>query len=120
MLSDYIKAYKKGKKEYQLRMMRGERPTLPVLDELLPVKGTFKEVPLGIVQIPINRLVGTKSNARSNAFAANFMPILAENTEFAVKWQSLCTSQYNEGIREPIKAYLREGLWRNHICAWSP
>lgn len=105
MLSDYIKAYKKGKKEYQIRMMRGERPTLPVLDELLPVKGTFKEIPLGIVQIPINRLVGTKSNARSNAFAANFMPILAENTEFAVKWQSLCTSQYNEGIREPIKAY---------------
>ena len=105
MLSDYIKAYKKGKKDYQLRMMRGERPTLPVLDEMLPAKGTYKEVPLGIVQIPINRLVGTKTNARSNAFAGNFMPILGEKTEFAEKWQNLYNSQVEEGIREPIKAY---------------
>ncbi len=105
MMSEYIKAYKKGKKDYQLRMMRGERPTLPVLDEMLPVKGTFKEVSLGLVKIPINRLVGTKTNARSNAFAGNFMPILSEKTEFADKWQRLYQSQVSEGIREPIKAY---------------
>lgn len=105
MLAEYSKAYKKGKKDYQLRMMRGERPTLPVLDEMLPVKGTFKEVPLGLVKIPLNRLVGTKTNARSNAFAGNFMPILSEKTEFAEKWASLYKSQVNEGIREPIKAY---------------
>lgn len=105
MLVEYGKAYKKGKKDYQLRMMRGERPTLPVLDEMLPVKGTFKEVPLGLVKIPLNRLVGTKTNARSNAFSGNFMPILSEKTEFAEKWASLYNSQVNEGIREPIKAY---------------
>ena len=104
-LAEYGKAYKKGKKDYQLRMMRGERPTLPVLDEMLPAKGTFKEVPLGIVKIPMNRLVGTKSNARSNAFAGNFMPILSEKSEFAEKWVNLYKSQVNEGIREPIKAY---------------
>lgn len=31
-LEDYKKAYKAGKKDYQARMMRGERPTLQVLD----------------------------------------------------------------------------------------
>lgn len=85
--------------------IRGERPTLSVLNEILPVKGTYKEVSLGLVQIPIDRLVGTKNNSRSSAFAGNFMPILDEKTEFASKWQKLYDSQVEEGIREPIKAY---------------
>lgn len=105
MMTDYIKAYKQGKKDYQFRLLRGERPTLSVLNEILPVKGTYKEVSLGLVQIPIDRLVGTKNNSRSSAFAGNFMPILDEKTEFASKWQKLYDSQVEEGIREPIKAY---------------
>ena len=105
MMTDYIKAQKKGKRDYQIRLSHGERPTLPVLDEILPAKGEYKMVSLGIVQIPIDRLVGTKTNARSNAFAGNFMPILDEKSEFAYKWQSLYNSQIEEGIREPIKAY---------------
>lgn len=36
MLEEYNKAYKLGKKDYQARMMRGEKPTLKVLDEILP------------------------------------------------------------------------------------
>lgn len=105
MMTDYIKAQKKGKRDYQIRLLHGERPTLPVLDEILPAKGEYKMVSLGVVQIPIDRLVGTKTNARSNAFAGNFMPILDEKSEFAYKWQSLYNSQIEEGIREPIKAY---------------
>ncbi len=35
-------------------MSRGEIPTLPVLDEILP-KGNYSEVPLGLVQIPLIR-----------------------------------------------------------------
>ena len=105
MMTDYVKAYKQGKKEYQNRSSRGERATLLALDKMLPVKGTYTEVPLGIVQIPIDRLVGTKTETRSNAFARNFMPILDETTEFASKWQNLYISQIEEGIREPIKAY---------------
>lgn len=104
-LEDYSKAYRLGKKDYQARMLRGVQPTLQVLDYILPPKGTFSEVPLGIVQIPIDQIAGTKTDARSNAFAGNFMPILKENTEFAHKWASLSTSHVKEGIREPIKAY---------------
>ena len=104
-LIDYTKACKLGKKEYQYRMLRGLTPTLEVLDDIIPTKGTFSEVPLGLVQIPIDQIVGTKTGGRSNAFAANFMPILRENTEFAQKWAQLSTSHIKEGIREPIKAY---------------
>lgn len=104
-MTDYVKAYKMGKKDYQYRMMHGMQPTLQVLDDILPPKGSYSEVPLGLVQIPSELIVGTKTAGRRNAFAGNFMPILKENTEFAAKWASLSTSHVNEGIREPIKAY---------------
>ena len=102
---EYSKAYKAGKRDYQSRMLRGVRPTLPVLDDILPTKGTFSEVPLGLVQIPMDQIVGTRHGGRSNAFAGNFMPILRENTEFAQKWATLSTIHENEGLRDPIKAY---------------
>lgn len=73
-LAEYVKAYKLGKKEYQARILQEQNPTLPVLDEILPTRGTFSEVPLGLVQIPMDQIVGTKTEGRSNAFAANFLP----------------------------------------------
>ena len=102
---DYSKAFKLGKKDYQARMLRGEKPTLQVLDDIMPEKGSYYEIPLGLVQIPTEQIVGTKTNGRSNSFAGNFMPILQENTEFASKWSSLSTSHIEEGIRDAIKAY---------------
>lgn len=102
---DYSKAFKAGKKDYQMRMLRGEKPTLLVLDDIMPEKGSYTEVPLGLVQIPTQQIVGTKTAARSNSFAGNFMPILWDHSEFASKWSSLSTSHVEEGIRDPIKAY---------------
>ncbi len=104
-LQDYEKAYKAGKRDYQQRMNRGEKPTLQVLDDILPSKGSYSEVSLGLVQIPIDQIVGTKTAGRSNAFSGNFMPILDKKTEFAQKWMNLSTHQENEGITDPIKAY---------------
>ena len=101
---DYIKAYKSGKRDYQARLLRGVRPTLEVLDDILPEKVDYSEVPLGLVQIPAEQIVGTKTVGRSNAFAGNYMPILGPETEFARKWAILSTSHVEEGIREPIKA----------------
>lgn len=102
---DYEKAYKLGKREYQIRMMQGKNPTLEVLDNILPPKGEYSEISLGLVQIPTEQIVGTKTVGRSTAFAANFMPVLEIGTEFSAKWASLSTSHEREGIREPIKAY---------------
>ena len=102
---DYAKAVKLGKKDYQMRMLRGVKPTLQVLDDILPEKGTYAERPLGVVQIPIDLIVGTKNAGRSNSFSGNFMPILREGTEFASKWSGLSTSHIEEGIHTPIKAY---------------
>ncbi len=103
--SEYEKAYKLGKKDYQMRLMRGQQPTLKVLDDILSRDKNYTEVSLGLVQIPMERIVGTKTGGRSNAFAGNFMPILREGTEFATKWANLSTSHIEEGIHDAIKAY---------------
>ena len=102
---DYSKAFKLGKKDYQARMLRGEKPILQVLDDILPERGSYSEVPLGLVQIPIDQIVGTKTVARSSSFAGNFMPILRETSEFAAKWVKLSDSHVEEGVRDPIKVY---------------
>ncbi len=102
---DYSKAFKLGKKDFQARMMRGEVPTLEVLDDIMPQKGSYHEIPLGLVQIPVDQIVGTKTAGRSSSFSGNFMPILREDSEFASKWSNLSTCHVEEGIRDPIKAY---------------
>lgn len=102
---DYNKAFRLGKRDYQARMHRGVKPTLLVLDDIIPKKGAYSEESLGLVQIPIEQIIGTKSVGRSNSFAGNFMPILPEGSEFAYKWMSLSKSHVEEGIHDPIKAY---------------
>ena len=58
---DYMKAFKMGKKDYQSRMLRGVKPTLQVLDDFMPEKGSYHEAPLGLVQVPIAQILGTKT-----------------------------------------------------------
>lgn len=60
---------------------------------------------IGIVQVPAEFIVDTKTAGRTNVFAQNFMPIAEEKSEFAAKWESLCSSHLDEGIREPVLVY---------------
>lgn len=101
----YKEALKSAQKEYRARVFKGQSPFLPVLDEFISSEKTSAGIELGLVQIPLEKIVGTKTKGRSNAFAANFMPILDEDTEFADKWKRLCDAHITEGIRDPIKAY---------------
>ncbi len=105
-MAEYYKdALRLGQKEYKAALLREESGTLPALDDILSGVKTAGTVDLGLVQIPADRIAGTKSPGRVAAFAPNFMPILEENTEFAQKWKTLCDAHMNEGIRDPIKAY---------------
>ena len=75
------------------------------MDEILEGVDIVGEMSLGIVQIPLDRIVGTSNVGRTYAFANNFMPLLDYKTEFGAKWSALCDSQIEEGIRDPIKVY---------------
>ena len=103
--SYYKEALKLGQKEFQSCKANGVSPYLPALDDIIPAEQNTSAVSLGLVHIPIKQIVGTKTAGRSTSFAANFMPILEENTEFGVKWQHLAEAHIEEGIHDPIKAY---------------
>lgn len=99
----YSRAKKLGSKAYHAALQRGEDPYLPVLDELVPDHLSLTRVSLGVVNIPAERLVGTSTKGRTSAFSCNFMPLLDENSEFALKWGVLHHSVVKDGLRDPIK-----------------
>lgn len=103
--TEYAAALKLGKRQYQDSVSKGEYPYLPVLDEILSYTDIVSQVSLGVMDIPLSKLVGTKTTERSISFANNFMPLLRERTEFAIKWESLYKHQIEDGIQDPIIAY---------------
>jgi len=112
----YAKARKLALKEYHARIQRREHPYLPVLDEIEENHNALGHIPLGLVQVPIKKVVGTVAKGRTNAFAANFMPLLEPGTEFSDKWCSLFSGIIQDGLLQPVKAveymnqyYLLEG-----------
>ena len=104
-LNDYAAALKQGRKRYQAALTKGQYPYLPVLDDILSYTEVVQTVNLGLVDIPLSKVVGTKTAGRTNAFTDNFMPLLSEKSEFGAKWASLYDHQVSEGIRDPIVAY---------------
>lgn len=101
----YKDALKLAQKDYRECVSKGISPCLPVLDDFVTTSNVAATVDLGIVQIPADQIVGTKTRGRMNAFSTSFMPLLEEGTEFAEKWKKLCEAHLTEGIRDPIKAY---------------
>lgn len=103
--AEYEAARRKGLREYNNRRMSGRNPYLYALDTVISTESIMSEVSLGQIDIPLNKVVGTKTVGRSKSFAPNFMPILNIDTEFASKWINLCIAHLEEGIRDPIKVY---------------
>ena len=101
----YDKARKLGIKSYKARVAQGQYPYLPVLDDIINKEDISSDVNMGLVDIPLDRVVGTSTAGRTQAFAANFMPLMEMNTEFAGKWAFLSDAHLSEGIRDAIKVY---------------
>lgn len=104
-VEDYSAARKLAQKASRAAVSNGEYPYLPALDEFVTREDLCGEQPLGIIDIPLDKIAGTKTSGRKNSFANNFMPLLREGTEFAAKWSNLYDAQMDEGIRDPILAY---------------
>lgn len=104
-LNQYEEALKTGRKFYKSCVHEGKYPYLHTLDWLIDDISSMNAVNLGVIDIPSELIVGTRTEGRKTAFAGNFMPLMDADTEFAAKWISLCDAHLNEGIRESIKCY---------------
>ena len=123
MIDEYLSALRLGKKEYKARSAAGEYPYLPALESMVPDLDMLVQQPLGMMEIPVELIVGTKMEARQNSFAPGFLPLLEPDSEFAFKWSNLYRTQIREGFREPVKVYeylhrfyVQEGNKRVSVC----
>ena len=105
-LDEYAQALRQGQKEYRELLMAGKPAHPAVLDEILADNLTETVVDIGTLEIPAERIVGTKSAGRITAFTATFRPLLDPKSEFATKWINLCAAHLGDtGITDPIVCY---------------
>ena len=103
---EYNRALKMGQREVSELSGQGKATNPGVLDDILPENSAQVVQDLGLLEIPSERIVGTKSAGRIAAFSPSFLPLLDAKTEFAGKWMTLCAAHLGDvGIRDAITCY---------------
>lgn len=101
----YEQAHKSARHVWGQMVNKGESGYLLSLDGLVQTGDISSEVSLGLVDIPLNKIIGTYTHSRSVSFAHNFMPLMSVESEFGNKWMNLYNAHVEEGIRDPLKVY---------------
>ena len=121
-MDNYSRARREGLRVYQAAIQANADPYLPVLEDKVPNLSQLSRLSLGVLTIPLNRVIGSVSQGRSYAFSEGFLPILEGGSEFASKWERLCESVELEGVNQPITAleymgyyYVIEGNKRTSV-----
>ncbi len=103
---EYLKARRLAQKEVRELRSQSKETAPAVLEDILGELYTETTQQIGVVSIPVERIVGTKTAGRTTAFSAGFLPLLDPETEFAQKWMHLCADHMSdEGIRNPVICY---------------
>lgn len=125
-IEEYLDALKQGQKELRDAQSLG-KPLHPlVLDEIIGEQNDLTVYDIGTIEIPAERVVGVKSAGRISAFSPSFLPLLAPDSEFGMKWVSLCSAHLSDtGLRDPILCYeylgnfyIQEGNKRFSVLRW--
>ena len=125
-LTEYTKALRAGQREYKSCVAAGLSGYVEVLDDILPPAAQSAQKRIGLVDIPMELIVGTKTAGRQYALSASFLPLLDADTEFGLKWLKLCQVHLSAGgIESPIdcfeyygKFYVQEGNKRVSVLRW--
>ena len=104
MSDHYGKARRDGLRIYTAAIQANTDPYLPVLENKVQNLAQLSRLPLGVMTVPLDRVVGSVSQGRAYAFPENFLPILDGGSEFAAKWDRLYESVEAEGVNMPITA----------------
>ncbi len=105
-LEEYNAALRQGLREKAELEAAGKPVNPAVLDSIIPDISSEVTQELGLMEIPADRIIGTRSAGRIAAFTPDFRPLLQADSEFGAKWISLCRDHLGEtGIRDPIFCY---------------
>lgn len=115
-VDEYISMQKKAKNDSAAAIAEGKSGHLAYLEKIIEGVKIVSKANLGVITIPLDRIAGTDTEARANAFSPSYYPLLDPISEFANKYMSLYVSCQEEGLREPVigfeylgKYYIREG-----------
>ena len=104
-VEQYTYAYKLGRKQLLNDKFHKKNPYLLALDEIIDIY-KYSLVDIGVIEVPEELIVGTKTSGRKISFASNFMPIISKDSEFGNKWMRVCGHHLSdEGITDPPKVY---------------
>ena len=104
--ADYTKALRAGMREHRHCAASGVASYVQVLDEIFPEGRTAQQQNVGLMEIPIELIAGTKTAGRQYALSPSFLPLLEPDTEFGSKWITLCQAHLSEeGIHDPIRCF---------------
>lgn len=104
-MKNIVEATAHYEKAYAAGIKQGGQPA--ILKHVLEKDhiSATSEYPLGIMQIPLEQVIGTYDEGRKDCFSSGFLPTLKKGTEFSSKWIELCSSHLEEGINTPVLAY---------------
>ena len=105
MREDYENARHRGERTRRRAIMSGRYPYPHALNSIVENVDKLAVRNVGIHEIPLELIAGTKTEGRQNAFASDFMPLLPVDSEFGSKWINLYDSAMEIGIKDPIKVY---------------
>ncbi len=101
---EYLRALHMAQKEKKKLEAMGKSPYPAVLEEDYPGYAHAGAYDLPVRDIPADRIIGTVTKSRTNAFSASFLPLHDPKSEFAAKWIALCSAHLSEvGIRDPVE-----------------
>lgn len=111
----YCRAYNSGKKTVRKLLRKGADPYLKALSKFLTDDMIAQKLTLGIMEIPVDKIVGIGSAEDREQFSFDFMPLAAPDGEDATKWCKLYWHYLsNQGARTPITCY--EYMGEFYIC----
>ena len=125
MADAYRKALKRGEQDARRAVAEGRHPYLTDLEGIVLEGQTASRESCGIIEIPLDMVVGTVTRGRQAAFSRTFMPLLDADSEFAIKWGRLYDIQVEEGYRDPVRVtefmhrfYVQEGNKRVSVLKY--
>lgn len=102
----YSIAQNKARRTVRKNIAKGVEAKLPVLESVLDQENVAREVDLGIVNIPVDQIVGVASDIDRDTYVADFLPIPSIQSEYAQKWAQIYQEHLSDsGLAEPIRCY---------------
>ena len=83
-VTEYVKARRKAQKNYRAQLLKGTYPYLQALDDIVSFAEISSETELGLVEIPLNAIVGTKLREENRPLPATSCLFLKKTVNLPV------------------------------------